>query len=114
MSLLTGLTSEYSGRLAGIVGLMGYLPIPDRIQHLRTEAGLPHVVGEVPMFLAKGQVDRLIPRTKWEESLEKLGELGTSKEGLTVHEYNGVGHSITPMMLKNLSVWLEQVVPNLD
>jgi len=114
LSLLTELTSRYSGRLAGIVGLMGYLPLPERIQHLRTEAGLPHIVGEISMFLAKGGSDRLIPRSKWDESLKKLRELGTSESAMEVHEYQGLGHTVSPALLRDLSVWLERILPALE
>jgi len=114
MSLLTELSGRYSGKLAGVVGLMGYLPIPERIQHLRTEAGLPHVIGEVPMFLAKGGKDRLIPRSVWDRSLKKLTELGISEEALNVHEYPELGHEVSATLLKDLNAWLDQVVPGLD
>lgn len=31
MSLFIGLTSKFAGKFAGLVGLMGYLPLPDRL-----------------------------------------------------------------------------------
>lgn len=114
LSLLTELTSKYSGRLAGIVGLMGYLPVPDKIQLLRTEAGLPHIIGDVPMFLARGSKDRLIPYTKWNESLNKLKELGISESALKVKDYEGLGHALSPAVLTDLCVWLEGAVPKLE
>lgn len=55
MTLLTGLTSKYSGRLAGLAGLMGYLPLPEKIQTMRAEGGLPAKVGAVPLFLRGGR-----------------------------------------------------------
>ena len=114
LSLLTELTGRYSGRLAGVVGLMGYLPLPERIQHLRTEAELPHIVGEIPIFLARGEKDRMIPKTKWEESLQKLRDLGASEAALEVHEYQGLTHMLSPDVLKDLSVWLDKVLPSLE
>lgn len=114
LSLLTELTSRYSGHLAGIVGLMGYLPVPERIQQLRTEAGLPHIVGEIPMFLARGDQDRLVPKSKWDESVAKLRNLETSEAAMDIHNYEGVGHEITPKVLEDLNVWLDRVVPKLD
>ena len=115
MSLLTELTSRYSGKLAGIVGLMGYLPIPGRIQHLRTEASLPHVLGMVPMFLARGVEDRLVPRSKWDESIKELQKLGASEEvAMEIHEYKGLGHSLSGELLQDLDVWLGKVIPALE
>ena len=115
LSFLTELTSRYAGKLAGLVGLMGYLPIPSRLQQLRAEAELSHVVGGVPYFLARGGSDRLIPRTRWDESLQQLKDLGLSAEtGLEVHEYQGLGHAVSAELLKDLNVWLEKTLPALD
>jgi len=114
LSLLTELTSKYSGRLAGIVGLMGYLPLPEKIQLLRTEAELPHIVGDVPMFLARGSKDRLIPYTKWNESLNKLKELGLGESTLEVKDYEGLAHALSPTVLTDLCAWLERAVPKLE
>lgn len=116
MSLLTDLISQkYSGKLAGIVGLMGYLPLAkaNRINDLRAHAGLPPSVGEVPVFLAKGKADMMIPGRIWKMSLDKLDQLGLNKEALEVHEYPG-GHSISGPLLKDLCSWLERVVPKLE
>lgn len=66
MALLTDLTSaKYAGRLAGIVGLMGYLPLCERVGDLRAKAGLPATHGDVPVFLARGVQDRMIPKKTW-------------------------------------------------
>lgn len=118
MSLLTCLTSKkYAGKLAGIAGLMGYLPLSDKIQHLRAKEGLPPHVGEVSMFLAKGQKDQLIPRRVWNITLRELKALGMEDypEGsMEVHEYEGVGHGLTGAVLKDMCAWLERIVPPLE
>lgn len=114
LALLTELTSRYAGKLAGIVGLMGYLPLPETIQRLRTEAGLPHVVGHVPMFLGRGNSDRLIPRSKWTEGLNKLKELGVDDGAMEIKEYEGLAHALSPAVLQDLSKWLARVVPQLE
>lgn len=113
LSLLTELTSRYSGRLAGIVGLMGYLPLVDKIQKMRSEADLPHIVGEVPLFLARGSKDRLIPYSKWNETLSNLKELGFGTS-LEVKDYHDLGHSLSPVVLQDLLIWLERLVPDLE
>ena len=117
MSLLTSLISEkFSGKLAGIVGVMGYLPLSSgyRVQDLRARAGLPTTVGEVPVFLARGKKDILIPKTWWNHSLKKLEELGLNEGAMEVHEYEGLGHGFSPRMLGDMCKWLEKVVPKLE
>jgi predicted esterase len=117
MSLLTDLVSQkYSGRLAGIVGLMGYLPLSSgyRINDLRAHAGLPPVVGDVPVFLARGQKDVMIPKRVWNSSLKKLEELGLSEDSIEVHEYEGLGHSLSGPLLRDLCGFLERAVPKLE
>jgi len=115
MSLLTDLTSsKYAGKLAGIVGLMGYLPLAEgsRLNDLRAHAGLPPTHGDVPVFLARGQKDMLIPRRIWNGTLKKLGDLGLT--AVETHEYEGVGHSLTGPTMRDMSKWLERVVPKLE
>ena len=95
---------------------MGYLPLADghRIQTLRTHAGLPHSHGEVPVFLARGQKDMLIPSRIWSRTLKKLNELGLNEGAMEVHEYEGLGHTISGPMLRDLCGWLERVLPKLE
>ena len=117
MSLLTDLTSKkYAGRLAGIVGLMGYLPLADgyRLQDLRAHNGLPPTHGEVPLFLARGQSDMLIPKRIWNRTLKKLDDLGVNKSAMEVHEYEGLGHTLNGPVLRDLCGWLERVIPKLE
>ena len=117
MSLLTDLVSpKYSGRLAGIVGLMGYLPLSAayRLHDLRAHAGLPADVGEVPVFLARGQKDQLVPGRVWRQSLKKLDDLGLNKEAMEVHEYEGLGHGLSGPVLRDVCSWMERVVPKLE
>lgn len=116
LSLLGDLISEkYSGKLAGIVGLMGYLPLADghRIQSLRAKAGLPPVVGEVPVFLARGKKDVLVPSRYFDQAINKLKELGLNESALETHEYD-VGHTLNGPVLKDMCTWLEQVLPKLE
>ena len=117
MSLLTDLTSKkYSGRLAGIVGLMGYLPLADgsRLQNMRAENGLPPEHGEVSFFLARGQKDMLIPKRVWNQTLKKLDDLGVNQSAMELHEYEGLGHTLSGPVLRDLCKWLERVIPKLE
>ena len=117
MSLLTDLISEkYSGKLAGIVGLMGYLPLQknSRLQDLRSHAGHHPTVGEVPVFLARGKNDQLIPSRVWKETVEGLKGFGINDSALEIHEYEGLGHALNGRLLKDLCDWLERVLPKLE
>lgn len=113
LSLLLDLTSKkYAGRLAGVAGLMGYLPLCDKIQQMRAHNGLPPSHGEVPLFLARGTKDILIPRRIWSQKLKALESLGVNEGAMTVHEYE-VGHTLNGPVLRDLCTWLEKVVPDL-
>ena len=117
MSLLTDLTSKkYSGRLAGIVGLMGGLPLSNgrTIEDMRAHAGLPPTVGEVPVFIARGAKDQLVPKRIHTMTLKKLEELGLNKSALEVHEYADLGHSLSGPVLRDVCIFLEQHVPKLE
>lgn len=114
MTLLTGLTSRaYAGRLAGLVGLSGYLPLAEKIQQFRAEAGLPEVAGDVPMFLVRGTRDILVPKRYLRICLETLRKVGADEGSIEVHEYD-IGHVVSPQELRDLCAWLERVVPALE
>ncbi|GAB1729585.1 hypothetical protein NU195Hw_g713t1 [Hortaea werneckii] len=117
ISMLTDLTSaKYGGKLAGIVSLMGYLPLADgyKIQDLRAKCGLPPTQGEVPCFLARGKKDQLIPARIWEGTLKKLEEMGLNRSAMDIHEYDDLGHSIGAPVLSDLCTWMQRVVPKLE
>ena len=112
MALLTGLTSKYAGKLGGLVGLSGYLGIPERIPALREEAGLPKTVeDDVKIFLARGTGDRLVPKRYHRLCCEALANLGVKDDVLTVKEYEGMGHVMGSTELRDLCAWLERVIP---
>ncbi|KAK6443505.1 hypothetical protein LTR95_000332 [Oleoguttula sp. CCFEE 5521] len=115
MSLLTDLTSsKYAGRLAGIIGLMGYLPLCNRLPDMRAKAGLPVTHGDVPIMLARGQKDTLIPKRVWNITLKQLEFLGVGSDDLIVKEYEGLGHSLNGAVMKDMCAFLERVVPSLE
>ena len=117
MGLLTDLISQkYSGKLAGIVGLMGYLPLAkgSRLHDLMSESGLPPVVGDVPVFLVRGKKDVMIPSGVWQRGLDRLEELGLNKSAMEVHEYEGLGHTINGQVMQDMCAWLERVLPALE
>jgi len=115
MSVLTGLVSKYSEQLGGLVGLSGYLPLPDRITSLREDAGLStHINDTFEVFLARGTGDRLVPKRYHRMCYEKLYELGVQEERVTLKEYEGMGHVMGGAELRDLCAWLERVLPSLE
>jgi lysophospholipase-1 len=115
MSLLTGLVSKYAGKLRGLVGLSGYLPLPQRIPTLREEAGLSKdVTDEVDIFLARGTGDRLVPKRYHRICYERLYELGVAEDRVTLKEYEGMQHVLGGAELRDLCTWLEKTVPPVE
>ncbi len=115
IALVTGLTSPtYAGKLAGLIGLSGYLPLHDRTLAIRTDSGLPEMVGDMPMFIVKGKSDMLVPKRYLRLQLEKLKELGVPDSAVEAHEYDGLGHTTSPKELMDLCIWLEKIIPTLE
>lgn len=115
MTLLTGLVSKYAGRLGGLVGLSGYMALPERVPALREEAGLPKDVEDnVAIFLARGTGDRLVPKRYHRMCWEALAKFGVKEDVLTIKEYEGMGHVMGGAELRDLCSWLEEVVPPLE
>lgn len=114
MAMLTGLVSKYAGRLGGLVGLSGRVPLPGRIPMLREESGLPIEVDDVEVFLARGTGDQLVPKRYHRMCYEALYGLGFSEERVTLKEYEGMGHVMGGAELRDLCAWLERVVPGLE
>lgn len=111
LSILLGLTSKkYAGRLAGIAGLMGYVPLCDRLSEMRSQVEAPTTGDTVPVFLARGTRDMLIPRRIWSQSLRALDDIGMKETQLSVREYD-VGHALNGPVLRDLCAWLEDALP---
>lgn len=115
MSLLTGLVSKHAGKLAGLVGLSGYLPLSDRILQLRADADLSTSVDDAAeVFLARGTGDRLVPKRYHRLCHEKLFKLGVKEDHVTLKEYEGLGHAMGGAEMRDLCEWLERVLPPLE
>jgi phospholipase/carboxylesterase len=95
MALMTGL--RHGERLAGLVGLSGYLPLA-----ARTEAERHAANRDTPIFLAHGTVDPVIPIARARQSRAALAALGHPVEW---HEYP-MPHSVTPAEIADLNRWL--------
>ena len=99
LSLLTGL--RYGHRLAGIVGMSGYLPLAGTLAAERSAANR-----DVPIFLAHGLQDEMIVLPRAEASRDALQALGYPVEW---HTYP-MGHSVCPQEVRDLEHWLQRVL----
>ena len=99
MALLTGL--RHAERLGGIAGLSGYLPLAARLAAERS--GANH---DVPIFLAHGRQDPVVPYDRGIASRDALLALGYPVEW---HDY-AMPHSVCPQEIVDLGRWLGRVL----
>ena len=99
MSLLTGL--RHRERLAGIVGMSGYLPLAETTAAERSEANL-----QTPLFLAHGQFDNVVVMQRGTHSRDALRALGYEVEW---HEYP-MAHSLCMDEVRDLEAFLRKVL----
>ena len=99
MTLLTGL--RHAERLAGLVGLSGYLPLAARTAAERSAAN-----AGVPIFLAHGRDDPMIALDRATASRDALLALGYDVEW---HDY-AMPHSVCMDEIADLNRWLLRVL----
>jgi phospholipase/carboxylesterase len=99
MVLLAGL--RHGERLAGLVGLSGYLPLAATTAAERNPAN-----NDVPIFLAHGRSDTVIPIDRALASRDVLVALGYPVEW---HEYP-MQHSVCAQEITDLNRWLLRVL----
>lgn len=113
--LLHFISNKYSGRLGGIVALLGYLPLSDgkkRLTELREERGFGEKIEtQVPIFMARGLRDTLVPKRVWKMSVQGVKAIGVHEEMMEIHEYEGLTHTLHGPLLTDMCAWLERVVP---
>ncbi|QTD46877.1 alpha/beta hydrolase [Ottowia testudinis] len=95
MALLTGL--RYPERLAGIVGMSGYLPLAGKLAAERSSANR-----DVPIFLAHGTQDEMVALPRAIASRDALAALDYPLEW---HDYP-MGHSVCAPEVQDLRRWL--------
>ncbi|OWQ86845.1 carboxylesterase [Roseateles aquatilis] len=95
MTLMTGL--RYPKRLAGLVGLSGYLPL---LGTTEAERGAANVA--TPIFLAHGSGDGVVVPARAQASLAELRRLGHDVEW---HEYP-MAHEVSMEEIQDLQAWL--------
>ena len=99
LTLMTGL--RCAERLAGLVGLSGYLPLADKVAAERTS-----VNADIPIFMAHGRMDPVIPIARALASRDALVALGHAVEW---HEYP-MPHSVCAEEIADLERWLKRVL----
>jgi phospholipase/carboxylesterase len=95
MTLMTGLRCPH--RLAGLVGMSGYLPLA-----LKTAAERHVANAATPIFMAHGRRDPVVAMARATESREALRALGHDVEW---HDYP-MEHSVCPEEITDLNRWL--------
>ena len=99
LTLLTGL--RHAQRLAGLVGLSGYLPLAASTAAERSSAN-----ADVPIFLAHGRDDPMIGIARASASRDALLALGYTVEW---HDY-AMPHSVCMEEIADLNRWLLRVL----
>lgn len=99
MALMTGL--RHGEKLAGIVGLSGYLPLAATVADERHAAN--HAT---PIFLAHGSADPVVVLPRATASRDALKALGYSVDW---HEYP-MAHSVCMEEIADLNAWLLRVL----
>lgn len=99
MSLMAGL--RHVERLAGIVGLSGYLPLADLTAAERSESNRA-----TPIFLAHGLRDPVVPVARAIASRDALRTLGHDVDW---HEYP-IEHTVSIEEIRDLQAWLLRVL----
>jgi phospholipase/carboxylesterase len=99
LTLLAGLRAPQ--RLAGLVGLSGYLPLAATTAAERSAAN-----ADVPVFMGHGRLDGVVPVALGANSRDALRALGHDVEW---HEYS-MEHSVSMEEIKDLEAWLLRVL----
>ncbi len=99
MALMVGLRHEE--KLAGIVGMSGYLPIAVTTAAERSQAN-----ATTPIFLAHGRHDEVVPIVRAAASKQALDTLGYTVEW---KEYP-MPHSVCAEEIQDLNEWLAKVL----
>lgn len=99
IALHTGL--RQSSRLAGVMALSTYLPMESTLHEERHQAN-----AGVPIFMAHGSQDPVIPISLSDHSSRLMVELGYAVE---LHTY-AIPHTLSAEELRDIENWLERVL----
>lgn len=99
MALMVGL--RHAQRLAGVMGLSGYLPLADKLAAERSPAN-----ADVPIFMAHGLNDGVVALPRATASRDFLRSLGHEVQW---HEY-AMDHSVCAEEIEDMRAWLCRVL----
>lgn len=99
IALHTGLL--YPDKLAGIIALSTYVAIPDAIRRSASDANK-----EIPIFMAHGRFDPIIPYFIGKQSRDFLAKAGYPVEW---HEYP-MEHAVHPDEIQHIASWLNNLI----
>ena len=99
MTLLTGLRAPQ--RLAGLLGMSGYLPLAATTAAERSEANK-----DTPIFLGHGRMDPVVPFERGTASRDALVALGHPVEW---HDYP-MQHSVCEEEIEDTQAWLLKIL----
>jgi phospholipase/carboxylesterase len=99
MTLQAGL--RHPEKLAGLMCLSGYVPLPDKLEAEHTPQSLA-----TPVFMVHGSGDGVIPIARAIASRDQLVKLGYQVEW---HEYP-MQHSLCAEEVDDISAWLKKVL----
>jgi len=99
IALQTGL--RHPEHIAGIMALSTYVPVGEKLPAEASAANR-----DVPIFMAHGSHDPIVPLARAEHSRELLQSLGYLVEW---REY-GMPHSVCPEELADIGAWLGKVL----
>jgi phospholipase/carboxylesterase len=92
---------RYPARLAGVLALSTYLPLPDKLENERSAANQ-----NVPILMAHGIEDPIVPLKLAQASCSRLLTLGYPVQW---HEYE-MPHSLCPEELDHIGAFLREVL----
>ncbi|MDH3388309.1 MAG: alpha/beta hydrolase [Gammaproteobacteria bacterium] len=93
---------RFKKRLAGIIGLSTYLPLDDTLESEKSD-----VNADIPILLAHGSADPVVPVELAYRSLKKLEQEGYEVDW---HEYKGMQHSVSEQEIFHIAEWIERVL----
>jgi len=100
-AITLGAGLRHRERLAGLVGMSGYLPLADTTAAERHDGN-----ALTPVFLAHGSRDGIVPADRGRASRDRVAALGNPVEW---HEYP-MEHSVCMEEVQHLQAWLLKVL----
>lgn len=99
VALITALRQARS--FAGVLALSAYLPLADQMQALLQQ----QKPGEMPIFMAHGELDDVVPLSFGQVSRERLEAMGREVEWRTYP----MAHSVCDDEINDIGVWLRRL-----